>query len=215
MARKATLISWDCSRWPWSLPLFHLSPCQNKDYSPNIPDWHKKNCIRVVSSCSARAGLLPAGVRHGHNDFLDTMMLWGWSWLQVSFAGEHGQSYMVLEERKKTKVCWKRRCKIVADERGENEYAQRPIMTLGIAASNSIMNDKGVLRFSGASSERISLSKTKRDGYDQGKKWWRKSPKIKGRAPNTSATGSHVVLVKNPRQKCLLKVLTDKKLSKQ
>lgn len=82
---------------------------------------------------------------------------------------------------------------------------QRPIMTLGIAASNSIMNDKGVLSFSGASSERnIAIPRLKGTAMIRARNDDTRVPKIKGRAPNTSATGSHVELVKKPTPKMSL-----------
>src|SRR5665811_2155314 len=80
-----------------------------------------------------------------------------------------------------------------------------PIMTLGIDASNSMMKDKGVLNFSGASSERyIAIPRLNGTAMSKARNDETRVPKIKGRAPNTSLTGSHVELVKKPSPKIFL-----------
>ncbi len=80
-----------------------------------------------------------------------------------------------------------------------------PIITLGTAASNSMMKDKGVLSFSGASSERnIAIPRLNGTAMSRASNDETIVPKIKGRAPNTSVTGSHVEVVRKPAPKTFL-----------
>src|SRR4030067_438461 len=80
-----------------------------------------------------------------------------------------------------------------------------PIITLGIAASNSIMKDKGVLSLSGASAERyIAIPRLKGTAMIRARKDETIVPKIKGRAPNISFTGSHVDVVRKLTPKVFL-----------
>ena len=68
-----------------------------------------------------------------------------------------------------------------------------PIITLGIAASNSMMKERGVLNFTGASSERyIAIPRLNGTAMSKARNDETRVPKIKGRAPNTSFTGSQV-----------------------
>ena len=80
-----------------------------------------------------------------------------------------------------------------------------PIITLGIAASNSMMKDRGVLNFSGASSERyIAIPRLNGTAMSRARNDETRVPKIKGREPNTSFTGSQVDVARKLKPKVFL-----------
>ena len=75
---------------------------------------------------------------------------------------------------------------------------------LGIAASNSTRNETGRSSQRGASSERkIATPMLRGRAMTNARRDDASVPKINGSAPYSSATGSHVVVVRNFHPKCL------------